>query len=215
MPQRTPPQPAAASLRHDGDVRILRSLYRGLDGFSISRADGRRVRTSRGSATYGELQPTATLRLLASLALTPDDVFVDLGAGIGKVALAAAMYTPVGHARGVELSEERVSLANIARQRAVDARRVDPRRYSVRCDDICTAAVNDVTVAYTCSTAFSTRFLMRLASHVATAPRIRCFLTFRDLDPHPAWRLDHVVRLDVSWKRRQALHMYRPTRTCP
>ena len=111
-----------SSLRLKASASTLRGLYKDIDAFEISRKDARAVRRSRGADTYGELQPTATLKLLEYLKLRRRDVFVDLGSGAGKVALAAAMYTNVGRARGIELSEERHALACEARDRAVARR---------------------------------------------------------------------------------------------
>ena len=90
---------------------VLRRLYQGVDGCEIPAKDERRVERSRGSSLYGDLRPTATLRLLELLELGPGDRFVDLGAGLGKVVLFAAMHTEASRVLGVELSASRVALA--------------------------------------------------------------------------------------------------------
>jgi SAM-dependent methyltransferase len=197
-------------LAEENPTRLIRDLYRGLDAFEISRSDARAVKKSRGSDTYGELQPTATLRLLDYFELQRDDVFVDLGSGGGKVTLAAGLFTKVRRARGVELSHERHALACEARSRAVARRLLSRRKCEFIHGDLRRTPLEDATVVYTCSTAFSTPFLMGIARRLARAPRLRCFASFRDLDPHPRFELAETLRLDVSWRRRACLYVYRP-----
>ena len=188
--------------------RALRRLYRGVDGFEIPRADVRRVARSKGSPTYGELMPTATLRLLAELELRPEDRFVDLGAGVGKVVLLAAMHTKVGEARGIELSPKRVALATqiFARARAEGIAGIE--RASMCEADMLRAPLADATVIYTCSTAFSSAFMRKLQRRLATLPRLRKLVSLQDFDPHPAFDLAAIHKLDASWKRKTKVYVY-------
>jgi SAM-dependent methyltransferase len=187
---------------------MLRQVYRGLDGFSISIADERRVAGSNGSPTYGELLPTATLRLLAQLELDRRDQFVDLGAGVGKVVLLAAMTTNVRAALGIELSTTRVAVAQQALARARRARVRGATRVRMLEADMLRCPLEDATVVYTCSTAFSSAFMRRLVRRLATLPKLRMLVSLQDLDPHRAFELREVMRLDASWTRRTQVHVY-------
>jgi SAM-dependent methyltransferase len=186
----------------------LRRLYRGLDGFPISAGDERRVAGSRGSATYGELLPTATLRLLAQLELDRRDRFVDLGAGIGKVVLLAAMTTDVGGVLGVELSATRVAIAQQALTRARRERVRGAGRVRMLEADMLRCPLDDATVIHTCSTAFSPAFMRRLIRRLAKLPKLRTLVSLQELDPHPAFQPREVMRLDASWTRRTRVHVY-------
>jgi 16S rRNA G966 N2-methylase RsmD len=66
---------------------------------------------------YSSSGPTTLWRGMRGLRVTPDDVFVDYGAGKGWVVLQAAARYPFGKVIGVEISEELASIAreNIAR----------------------------------------------------------------------------------------------------
>ncbi|PRP90526.1 Histone methylation protein DOT1 [Enhygromyxa salina] len=192
---------------HDARAQ-LRRLYRGLDGFEIPREDERKVARSRGSSTYGELMPTATIRLLAQLELGRRDHFVDLGAGLGKVVLLAAMTTKVGRARGVELSPARVAIAEQALARAKRERIPGVSRAAFVEDDMLRCDLDEATVIYTCSTAFSAAFMARLQRRLATLPRLRRLASLQDFDPHPAFELREIYKLDASWKRRTKVHVY-------
>lgn len=189
--------------------KLLRDLYRGLNGFEIPSKDRRRVERSRGSATYGELMPTATLRLLTHLELGARDHFVDLGAGAGKVVLLAALHTHVGHARGVELSPTRVGVAREALTRAEAQRVVARGRVSFVEGDMLRTPLDDATIIYTCSTAFSDAFMVRLARRLASLPRARKIASLQEfVDPPAGFELAEIYKLDASWKRRTKVRVY-------
>jgi SAM-dependent methyltransferase len=166
------------------------------------------VAGSKGSAIYGELRPAATLRLLAQLELERRDRFVDLGAGIGKVVLLAAMTTHVGRATGVELSATRVEIARQALARARKARVRGHARARMLEADMLRCPLDDATVIYTCSTAFSLAFMQRLVRRLAKLPKLRTLVSLQELEPHRAFELREVMRLDASWTRRTRVYVY-------
>ncbi|MFV8750697.1 hypothetical protein ACNOYE_09105 [Nannocystaceae bacterium ST9] len=192
--------------------QLLRTCYRNIDGFEIAARDVRAVARSKGSSIYGELMPSATIRLLAALELDRDDVLYDLGAGVGKVVLLAAATTDVRRAIGVELAESRVEQA----QRAFTAaRRIGfpgVRRAAMVHADLLSVDMQDATVAYTCSTAFSSAFMRKLAKRLAALPKLRLLASLQDLDPHPAFEPLRSLRVDASWRRRTTVHVYRRVR---
>jgi SAM-dependent methyltransferase len=188
---------------------IVRRLYRGVDGFDIPPTDEQAVRAARSSSVYGELMPTATLRLLEALELQPEDVFFDLGAGVGKVVLMAALSTPVRQAVGVELSARRIRRARIVAKRAVREGLVEPRRIRMCEADILGADLSAGTVFYTCATAFPWAFTAKIMRRIAKLRKPVTFVSTQVLDPHRAFTLDRVLRLDMSWRRRSKVYVYR------
>jgi predicted RNA methylase len=85
-------------------------------------------------------------RALPRASVTPDDVFVDLGAGMGLVIYQAAKDYPFRRVVGVELSD---SLSEVARQN------IERNRHRLRCEvEIVTADVvsyefpDDATIVY-------------------------------------------------------------------
>lgn len=61
--------------------------------------------------TYGELSSRGALALFSLVNLTANDTFADLGSGLGKLAIQAAVFGGAGHVFGVELSKKRHELA--------------------------------------------------------------------------------------------------------
>jgi hypothetical protein len=72
---------------------------------SVLRAD---VRQSSGRLEFnvGELEPEGTTTVIEACALTSNDVFVDVGSGVGNVVAQVALETNVRTALGVEIRAE-------------------------------------------------------------------------------------------------------------
>jgi SAM-dependent methyltransferase len=189
-------------------IASVRRIYREIDGFEIPRDDERKVERARSSATYGELMPTATVRLLEQLDLTRADVFYDLGAGVGKVVLLAAITTPVARAVGVELASRRVAAGTLALAAARAQRISGAHRAELREADMLRCPIEDATVVYTCSTAFPGPFMVRLLRRLAQLPKLRLLASLQDFDEHRGFELIATPRLDASWKRRTKVHIY-------
>ena len=192
------------------DVRkTVRRLYRNVDGFSIPKSEEKHVRASKGSPVYGELTPTGIARLLEYLKLGPRDVFYDLGAGSGKVVIQTALTARVRKAIGVELASTRVADANRVLRAARGAGLLRARACAFREQDLLETYLSDATVIYTCSTAFSNRFLTAIASRVATLRGPIRFLTLQELaDPPARFKRVATLRVETTWTRRCGVAVY-------
>jgi len=94
---------------------IIEKIYLDIfDGFDISKEE--EVETSGkefrlldgfGSATYGEVKQSSGPYVRQLLEIKKEDVFFDIGSGVGKLLIQMAISTPCKKAIGVELSESR------------------------------------------------------------------------------------------------------------
>lgn len=199
------PRTDAATIR-----ATLRRLYRDVDGFEIAPSQERRIARARSSPTYGEVMPAATVQLVDALALGRDDVFVDLGSGVGKVVVTAALRSAVGRAVGIELARDRHDRAREVVARGEGEGLLRPGAVELRNEDVMRTDLSDATVLYTCSTAFPYAFTERLARRVRKLGRPVRFVTLQVLDSDlSGFALDAILRLDMSWARKRKVHVYR------
>lgn len=205
----TAPAPHMAPTSTQLAARTLRGLFSGLDGFEIARAQERRVHKTHSSSVYGELMPTATFALLEAMNLSHKDVFADLGCGIGKVVLAAAIATPARRCIGIELAADRIAQARVALQRARDQELRWCARVDFREQNLLSADLDAATILYCCSTAFPPKFMRRLLARITTLPRVTKLVSVQELDEHKNFVLDEEFRLDTSWQRRAPVYSYR------
>ena len=196
------------------DPRIaVRRLFSDTWGYDVSKDEDQAVKATGGSSTYGEIMPTALDRLIESLDPEPEDVFFDLGSGLGKVILQVAMTVELRQCIGIELveSRHRAAMAALARARAAGYLETEDVRF--RKADILRARLTGATILYTCSTAFPEGFMMRVAERVAGLREGVRLVTLQELDENPWFDTEEVLRLDMSWKRRTKVHVYRLTRS--
>ncbi len=192
---------------------VLRRLYRYEHGYELDEADETRVRATNSSPTYGEIMPTATDHLVEYLGMGRDDVFYDLGSGVGKVVLQVAMRASIRRCVGVELARSRHRIARRMLDEARATGLIRARECELRCADFMRAPLGDATVVYTCSTAFSTAFMNELAERLARLTTGIRWVSTQDVDENPWFALEDVLRLDMSWRRRSHVYVYRLTRS--
>lgn len=192
---------------------VIRQLYREAHGYDDDPAGEARVAATGSSATYGELMPAATDELVRYLGLGPADSFYDLGCGLGKVVLQVAMTAPVARCVGIELMSRRHRVAQRMLQQVSERGLLRARECQLRHADFMRARIGDATVAYTCSTAFSSEFMQALAARLARLPAGLRWVTTQDVDDNDWFSLEDVLRLDMSWRRRSKTYVYRLQRS--
>ena len=82
----------------------FKQLYQHVDGFLLSRLA--RKHHDAMEYTYGEIEFTSFIALIAMTQPTPATRFYDLGSGTGKAVLACAMVFDLQHYSGIELFNE-------------------------------------------------------------------------------------------------------------
>lgn len=192
---------------------VLRRLYLYEHGYELDEADEARVRATQSSPTYGEIMPTATDHLVEHLRMGSDDVFYDLGSGVGKVVLQVGMRAAIRRCVGVELVRSRHHIARRMLHEVRATGLLRARECEVRCADFMRAPLGDATVVYTCSTAFSTAFMNELAGRLSLLSTGLRWVSTQDVDENPWFQLEDVLRLDMSWRRRTHVYVYRLTRS--
>ncbi len=190
----------------------LARLYREDHGYEDDPLGEARVLEAGSSPTYGEMLPAATSHLLRYLKLGPQDVFYDLGSGVGKIVLQTAMTVPLARCVGIELMRSRHRIAHRLIERARSEGLLQAAECRARNSDFMRARLGDATVVYSCSTAFPTELTMGLAARLARLPVGLRFVSTQDLEDNDWFSLEDVLHLDMSWRRRSKVHVYRLVR---
>jgi len=188
--------------------QIINRIYKDIEGFEIPSIDAKRVRESKGSPIYGEINHEALNKLLKYLRLGPKDVFFDLGSGVGKVITQTLLTTPVKLAVGVELSKIRHHDARLAMKRAYDFDPSIKNRVRLLNKDLLTVDLHEATVIYTCSTAFSQLFMKKLTKRLQSFNHHFILVSLQDLPEIPEFKLIKKLKLDMSWLKCTPVYIY-------
>jgi SAM-dependent methyltransferase len=188
--------------------QIMNRVYKDICGFEIPKTDESTVKLSKGSPVYGEINHQSLTTLLGNLKLCADDVFYDLGSGVGKAVLHTALITPVKKAIGIELSKTR---HEESLQALANAEILAPS-ISQRCvfinDDLLNVDLSKATIIYTCSTAFSLAFMKAVVNHLSKLSQNFRLITLQELPINGPFKLVDKIRLDMSWVRKTPVYTY-------
>ena len=139
---------------------------------------------------YGTTPPAVVLELLELAEVKPDDVFYDLGCGLGVPTVVAALLCK--KSVGIEI------LADVARQAQGVADALSLANASFHVADFKSADVSDGTLIYCYSTCLRAQSRAELAERVAqTRPGTRILTVTHNLE-HPA--LDLKQTREMSWE---------------
>mmetsp|Transcript_74361 Transcript_74361/g.174537 ORF Transcript_74361/g.174537 Transcript_74361/m.174537 type:complete len:215 (+) Transcript_74361:191-835(+) len=187
------------------------------DGNDIGEKEEDMVDDSGGHYGYGEATFEGVEQIAAALHLDSESNFVDLGSGIGKMVIQAALQFGVKQSTGVELSPSRHCVAETIRERNVHsdvnwkflAVQGGLARVCFVCDDIMTCPLNSATHIYVASLLFSKEFLVRLGGRLSDLSGLRRVAT---LQPFPGglkgFTLRGTIDADMTWAERVPVWIY-------
>ena len=156
--------------------------------------------------TYGELTYEGCTRLGEILAMGPDDVFYDLGSGLGRATIQAHLQWGVKRAVGVELSAERSAQARRAVERLEQNGQLDhSRRLDLVCANLLEGSYREATAVYLCCCCWDSSFVAQALEVLEKrAVNLRQIVTIEPLDRkfglRPAWlTLKQETRVGQTW----------------
>ncbi|CAD7940383.1 unnamed protein product [Amoebophrya sp. A120] len=196
---------------------LLTKTYEDLNpGFNIPAQEQKALEAVGGSPIYGEILPESLAKVLEYVKPTRDDVFYDLGSGIGKTVLQTALTTPVKKAVGIEFEATRHKTALQARKAVLGTPAAADRVIEFEQKDFAKATLDDATIAYSCATCFSTELLGKICD-LLPQKKVRMFVVLKDLGDvenctRKFWKA-HVMQLPMSWSRKSggsSIYFYQP-----
>lgn len=191
------------------------------------------VAATGASPVYGEILYESVIFLIEELKLTKDDVFYDLGSGLGKFVFLVYLMTPVMKSAGVEFSPNRSARAikneDIIRKLYPQCLKCEnslrktlgkpqlkkvKKQLELQTADMLKVDISDATVIYTCSTCFDAAFMKKLTDKFAAECNdgVR-IVTLNQLAEHEYIHLTRVYKLPMTWSADTAVYLYVVDRT--
>lgn len=157
----------------------------------------------RTNEVYGELYPESLLACLQWMQLRETDTFIDFGSGFGKIALEVFSLGIASEVIGLELSQARHEIAQIAHQRLLQLAPMlfEDRTLAFFQADFLQWPLYKIksAVLYICATAFSIKLLQALSQAINQCPNIRMLCTLRPLPGLKHLKYQHRIRVEASW----------------
>lgn len=127
--------------------KVFEEIYRNYDGYQISSADKANLGITSSDFVYGEISFDGFINLLSKINPNEEDIFYDLGSGLGKPCLAISLVYKIKKAIGLELLP---SLLKASQEIALKAKSYFPdlNEIEFRKEDYLKADFSDGTIIF-------------------------------------------------------------------
>jgi hypothetical protein len=192
----------------DRTKKLLDEIYCDINGFCISHHECNFICEQGGAPTYGEITFEALESLFKDLKVTKNDVFCDLGCGVGKACAQSLLTTPIRKSIGVELSKTRISDAERAKERLQKKRKLGKKEFILREGNILDTNLDDVTIVYMASTCFSDELMKKVTGKLAENKNKLRVLTLKQLPGHDKFVYVKTYHLPMTWASNTPVYLY-------
>jgi SAM-dependent methyltransferase len=154
------------------------------------------------SLTYGEMLYPSVKKVLTTLSLRPEDIFLDLGSGLGKFAIQVFMQSQVQQVIGIEmrteLSESACEALQMIKQEFPIFWEKD-RKLQFLHGDFLKLNWEQATIAYCCATCFRPELLNAIGDKLNQETSVQQVLSLRPLPTLTRLPLKKVFTVECSW----------------
>jgi len=158
----------------------LHQLYRRVDAYTVAES----YKKNNLSATQGEILSGSINQIIAEIPFQEDDVFYDLGCGLGKIVLQIFLNTPVKEACGIEFVPElHQQSLELEKRLRLDWPQFYQGQRKIRLilGNFLESSLQGATILLINSTCFSQSTLAKVSAVINQYPQIHSLLSLRPL----------------------------------
>ena len=167
--------------------------------------DIKKSMSSSSNEIYGELYYYSVVKLLKYLNLTEKAHFLDIGSGFGKIVFQIFLTTNVSSATGIEINNQRHSIACSAKKIMEDnlpeifnknrkLYLINNNFLNINLDNL-----NNITMIYICCAVFSFELLSDIGNKINSMRSVQTVVSFRKLPNLSNFKLTKKIFLHGSW----------------
>lgn len=157
----------------------------------------------RGNEIYGEILYYSAIKLIKHLAITSDDHFLDVGSGLGKLALYIYLNTPAASVTGIEINQPRHEIADHIKNTLTSQLPLLFEKKPIQFihGDFLKWNCDKTTIVYMCSTIFSYELLENIGKKLNTMRTVKKIASFRKIPHLSQYKLIKKLLIHCSWER--------------
>lgn len=191
----------------EGSQAYLSSLCQGMQLSHVeTRPEGL---PSSVCPAYGELWYYSVKKIIRRLALSSEDVFLDLGSGLGKCALQIFMQSNAQKVIGIEAVKQSHQWALLLKERCQAKCPFfweEGRSLVFYEGNFLDYSWQEATVVYTCSTCYTSELLCAIGNKINQETQIQQVLSLRPLPTLSRLRMYQVFPVECSWDSALCFH---------
>jgi len=179
---------------------VMKMVYKALSGYAIGEQESALIVQEGCSPAYGEMTYESLFLLASELHMTRDDIFYDLGSGVGKPSMFFHLCSPSKKSVGIELSSTRHQIALQAKLQLQQLGYLDPERELNYIEaNFLQEDLSDATVILLCNTCFSDELNLTCADQLSRLKTGLRIIALRRLPETPLLGLVKVIPTSMSW----------------
>lgn len=201
---------AVATWTQEETKKLVSQLYEDRAGYGIDTHEEKLVTDHGSSPTYGEITPEGVDILVQELDVTKDDVFYDLGCGVGKFVLQMYLETPARKSVGVELAPTRIRYAQKVKDKLAEHKRILPdKEIHFKEENMLDTPLEDATIIYVSSTCFSNDFMKKVVEKLAQLkPGLR-LITLTQLPENEHFERVKELTIPMTWSSSTTAYIHK------
>lgn len=197
------------SLSQPTTKKLLSELYEERAGYGIDSKEEEIIRSNGSSPVYGEMTSEGIDILNQELNLGAQDVFYDLGCGVGKIVVQLYLDTPLKKCVGVELSPTRIRHAEQVKSKLGEKKLLsEKRQLEFRKENMLETGVDDATAIYVSSTCFSEAFMKNVVDKLAQLKPGLKLVTLSRLPENNVFELVKEMIIPMSWSNTTTVYIH-------
>mgnify|MGYP006427492525 CR=1 FL=1 len=162
------------------------------------------------SSGYGEIKFDAIFEIIKNINFEEDDVFLDLGCGIGRFCLEIFLTTKIKKVIGVELERNRFNIAQETKnklQKYLSKKNKSTRELLFYNENINNFDINQANVIYLCSLCFPQKLIQIITNKLEEHPRLKAVISFNKLNT-PSLKLKNKITIPTTWSNNETIYFY-------
>ena len=188
----------------------IKNIYGTMEGYGVN-LEGY---SKKFPTTYGEITVDG-LKLLArayhdihpiTTYPSSQQVFYDLGSGIGKNVIMMASLVPTIHSTGIELVKDRHDMAMLAYQKITDKK--IKSRISLHCGSLLDYPLSDAAWIFVSNLCFPPKLNKLLATKLAKEVHATTLIACSNALDHASFHLLKTVKIPMTWDENSNVYIY-------
>ena len=162
------------------------------------------------SSGYGEIVFESIPILLKEVTFEEDDIFLDLGSGIGRFCIEIFLTTQIKKVVGIELERNRHLTAMQAKnklQKYLSPKNKLNRELQFYQENIANFDFTKYNIIYMCSLCFPDKLLKIISNKLNEHPSLKAVLSFNKLDLEKI-PLKKIITIPTSWTNNESIYYY-------
>ncbi len=189
--------------KHEIIQDFISKLYQDLNGYlKYSKEQRSNYFSHDVCLTYGEVHYLSLMKFAEEIKLQPEDVFLDLGSGLGKICTSIVLGTPCKQVIGIEASTLLHQQAIKILPKLDSFLEPEHKKISLLEGNFLSSEmlleIKKATVVFINSTAFTYDLLDKISEVLNQCSNIRAVLSFKPF-AHLALPFEKTITIEASW----------------